>query len=85
MEASDFTVGALFRQRAEAYESSVLFEIPDAGGGQSLTWELPHDRHHRDGTTNRPRAAPAGWSCAYTTTYRRLSISASRSTGGNVT
>jgi TolB-like protein len=43
------------------------------------------DRRHRDGTTNRPRAAPAGWSFVYTTRYRRLSISASRSTGVNVT
>ncbi len=47
-------------------------------------WELPHDRHHRDRTTNRPRAAPVGWSFVYTTKYREISISASRSTGVNV-
>jgi non-ribosomal peptide synthetase component F len=39
VEASHFTVGQLFRQRAATYATKVLFEVPTrGGGGESLTW-----------------------------------------------
>ncbi|MGD8866683.1 MAG: AMP-binding protein, partial [Gemmatimonadales bacterium] len=38
VEASHFTVGPLYRQRAEAYADRVLFELPQPNGGKSLTW-----------------------------------------------
>ncbi len=38
VETSHLTVGPLFRQRAAAYGSKVLFELPDEVGGGSLTW-----------------------------------------------
>ncbi len=38
VEASHFTVGELFRQRAASYATRVLFEIPTRGGGESLSW-----------------------------------------------
>ncbi|MGD8726237.1 MAG: AMP-binding protein, partial [Gemmatimonadales bacterium] len=44
IEASQLTVGPLFRQRAAAYASKVLFELPDELGGGNLTWQDVHDR-----------------------------------------
>ena len=44
VEASQLTVGPLFRQRAAAYGSKVLFELPDELGGGSLTWRDVQDR-----------------------------------------
>jgi long-subunit acyl-CoA synthetase (AMP-forming) len=38
VEASHLTVGPLFRQRAATYGSKVLFELPDAAGSRSMTW-----------------------------------------------
>ncbi len=38
IERSAFTVGPLFRQRAEAYGPKALFEVPTARGIQTLTW-----------------------------------------------
>ncbi len=38
VEASDFAVGPLFRQRVDAYGSQVLFEIPTTAGVRSMTW-----------------------------------------------
>ncbi len=38
VDASHLTVGHLFRHRARAYGSKVLFELPGRGGGKSLTW-----------------------------------------------
>lgn len=38
IEASNFTVGPLFRQRARAYADRVLFHVPSRRGGQELTW-----------------------------------------------
>ncbi|UCF19330.1 MAG: GNAT family N-acetyltransferase [Gemmatimonadota bacterium] len=39
VEASHLTVGPLFRQRARAYASKVLLEIPQGGGNESLAWK----------------------------------------------
>ena len=44
MEASDLTVGPLFRQRAAVYGSKVLFELPAETGGGSLTWRDAQER-----------------------------------------
>lgn len=38
VEASNFTVGPLFRQRARAYTDRVLFHVPSRRGGEELTW-----------------------------------------------
>ncbi len=38
IEASDFTVGPLFRQRAATYSDKVLYKIPERRGSTSLTW-----------------------------------------------
>ena len=38
VEASHFTVGPLFRQRVDSYESDILFQIPGLPGTSVLTW-----------------------------------------------
>ena len=38
IDASHLTVGPLFQQRAEDYALRVLFEVPDGGPGESLSW-----------------------------------------------
>jgi long-subunit acyl-CoA synthetase (AMP-forming)/predicted GNAT superfamily acetyltransferase len=38
VEASHFTVGPMFRQRARTYPAKILFEVPKNGGDESLTW-----------------------------------------------
>jgi long-subunit acyl-CoA synthetase (AMP-forming) len=44
VEASHFTVGPLFRQRAATYAEKVLYEVPTHGGGESLTWNQVTER-----------------------------------------
>lgn len=39
VETSHLTLGPLFRQRATAYRTRVLFEVPAAGSSEGLTWE----------------------------------------------
>jgi len=38
VEASNFTVGPLFRQRVDSYEAKTLFQIPGFPGTSALTW-----------------------------------------------
>ncbi len=38
VDASHFTVGPLFRHRAERYAYKPLFEVPRPGGSRSITW-----------------------------------------------
>jgi long-subunit acyl-CoA synthetase (AMP-forming)/ribosomal protein S18 acetylase RimI-like enzyme len=38
VEVSDYTVGPLFRQRAESYGSKVLFQVPGPLGTRMLSW-----------------------------------------------
>ena len=38
VEASQYTVGALFRQRVQLYGSKVLFRLASAGGSRNVTW-----------------------------------------------
>ena len=39
VEASDLTLGPLFRQRAETYGAQILFEIPSPTGSRRITWQ----------------------------------------------
>jgi len=38
VEASNLTVGPLFRQRTATYATKVLFEVPSSSGSEGLTW-----------------------------------------------
>lgn len=38
IDASHFTVGPLFRQRADAYGSKILFQLVPHGGARNVTW-----------------------------------------------
>jgi len=44
IDRSDFTVGPMFRQRAEFYGSKTLFVIPRADGTRNLTWRQAASR-----------------------------------------
>jgi long-chain acyl-CoA synthetase len=44
VEASHFTVGPLFQQRVETYDSDVLFQIPGFPGTSVLTWRQTASR-----------------------------------------
>ena len=44
VDASQLTLGPLFRQRAEIYGSKPLFEIPRTGAGQVLSWRQTASR-----------------------------------------
>jgi len=44
IEASHLTLGPLFRQRAEAYGSKVLFDVPRPGGNRRITWRQAASR-----------------------------------------
>ncbi len=49
VESSHFTVGPLFRHRAQTYEHEILFEVPGPGGGRQLTWRSVATRVDRLG------------------------------------
>jgi long-subunit acyl-CoA synthetase (AMP-forming) len=47
VDASDLTLGPLFRQRVATYGSRVLFELPGSGAAASLTWDKVGTRVER--------------------------------------